>query len=589
MAQAAARAGRHGARARRCASKHMTRACLHFVVTLALLLTFGRAEAAPGENGEGAAEDAPSRPAPGGDVQLAPVIVDGETLFSVRGVSSYPADRRARDIAARIRAVGGTRGAESLTVEEGPGLSSIVDGRRQRIMGVLEEDARIEKVDRHVLAEVYRRRIAAAIAAYRAARQPALLAWHALYALGGTIALLVAALVGHRIVHRLQARLELRCQRIRDRMKIQTFEILGAEQVWRFLSGLLKFAWVVALLSMAFVYLRYVFALFPWTREAGNRLVAIAIDPLRAMGQGIVEVIPNLVFLAALVVVTRYALTLVRLFFDAVASGTVKLGNFDAEWAHPTYRIVRLLVVVFALVVAYPYVPGSGTDAFKGISLFIGVILSLGSSSLMGNLIAGYSMTYRRTFRLGDRVRIGEHVGDVDRIRLLVTHLRTPKNEEVIVPNSTILSTEVVNFSTMARERGLILHTTVGIGYETPWRQVEAMLLEAAARAPGLLREPPPFVLQKTLGDFCVTYALNVYCDAPQLMPFLYSDLHRNILDVFNEYGVQIMTPAYERDPDRPKVVPKEEWYAAPAHPSAADRTAGEAPSTRRTQDHHHS
>ena len=209
--------------------------------------------------------------------------------------------------------------------------------------------------------------------------------------------------------------------------------------------------------------------------------------------------------------------------------------------------------------------PGSESDAFKGVSLFIGVIFSLGSSSLIGNVIAGYSMTYRSPFKIGDRVQIGNQIGIVERSRLLVTHLRTPKNEIIIVPNSAILGAEVINFTTLAHERGLILHTTVGIGYETPWRQVEAMLLEAASRTPGLLQEPAPFVLQRALGDFCVTYEINAYCRTPELMLALYSVLHQNILDVFNEYGVQIMTPAYEGDPEQPKVVPKNQWYAAPA------------------------
>ncbi|MEJ2010430.1 MAG: mechanosensitive ion channel family protein, partial [Acidobacteriota bacterium] len=172
---------------------------------------------------------------------------------------------------------------------------------------------------------------------------------------------------------------------------------------------------------------------------------------------------------------------------------------------------------------------------------------------------------YRRTFRVGDRVRIGDHIGDVEEIRLMVTHLRTPKNEVVVVPNSSIVNGEVINYSKLARKEGLILHTTVGIGYETPWRQVEAMLLEAAARTPGLLREPKPFVFQKELGDFAVTYEINAYCDKPRDMLELYTALHQSIQDVFNEYGVQIMTPAYEGDPEQAKVVPRNQWYAAPA------------------------
>ena len=183
--------------------------------------------------------------------------------------------------------------------------------------------------------------------------------------------------------------------------------------------------------------------------------------------------------------------------------------NFDSEWALPTYKIVRLAVVAFALVVAYPYIPGSGSAAFKGVSLFIGVMFSLGSSAFIANTIAGYSITYRRAFRVGDRIQVGNVFGDVSEIRLQVTHIRTLKNEEVVVPNS-ILRQNVVNYSALARSRGLILHTTVGIGYETPWRQVEGMLLLAAERTPGLLREPPPFVLQTALGDFCVVYEINV-------------------------------------------------------------------------------
>jgi small-conductance mechanosensitive channel len=194
-------------------------------------------------------------------------------------------------------------------------------------------------------------------------------------------------------------------------------------------------------------------------------------------------------------------------------------------------------------------------------------------------------MTYRRAYRVGDRVRIDEHVGDVTQTRLLVTHLRSLKNEEIIVPNSTILATSVVNYSTLAREGRLILHTSVGIGYEIPWRQVEALLREAASRTEGLLKEPAPFVLQKALGDFAVTYEINVYCGDAQAMAVLYTRLHRNILDVFNEYGVQIMTPAYEGDPDQPKIVPKENWHAAPADPAQfewhADAAGATAPAAK--------
>lgn len=193
----------------------------------------------------------------------------------------------------------------------------------------------------------------------------------------------------------------------------------------------------------------------------------------------------------------------------------------------------------------------------------------LGSSSLLANIIAGYTMAYRRAFHVGDRIKVGDLIGDVTEIGLMVTHMRSIKNEELVVPNSLILNSNVINYASLARKQGLILHTAVGIGYETAWRQVEAMLLMAAERAPGLLREPAPFVLQLSLNDFAVTYELNVYCDRPGEMDRLYAELHRNVLDVFNEYGVQIMTPAYIADPVEPKVVPREQWFAKPAEDAA--------------------
>lgn len=270
-------------------------------------------------------------------------------------------------------------------------------------------------------------------------------------------------------------------------------------------------------------------------------------------------------------VITYYLLKFIRLIFASIETEKITITSFDPTWTKPTYRLVRGFVIAFAVVVAFPYIPGSSTQAFKGVSLFIGLVFSLGSTSLIGNLISGYSLTYRRAFKQGDRVKIGEFVGDVHDSKLLVTYIHTLKNEVIAVPNSAIVNSDVTNFSSLAKTEGLILHTTVGIGYETPWRQVEAMLLEAAGRTPGLLREPKPFVLEKQLRSFDVEYEINAYCDDAQAMEWLYTALHRNILDLFNEYGVQIMTPAYVADPGEAKVVPRNQWYAAPA---AHDSTA---------------
>jgi small-conductance mechanosensitive channel len=322
--------------------------------------------------------------------------------------------------------------------------------------------------------------------------------------------------------------------------------------------GGLRAVHFLAGLVLVFACLNYSLSLFPWTRPVARRGTALLIDPLTTMGTGLVDALPGLAFIAILVIVSRYVLRLTRLFFSGIANGTIQPAGFDRDWAWPSYRLLRFAVIAFALAIAYPYIPGSDSEAFKGVSIFLGLLVSIGAASMVANNLAGYALIYRRAFKVGDRIKVGDVVGDVLAMRQQVTQLRTPKNEEVTIPSSTMLNSHVINYSSLAREKGLILHTTVGIGYETPWRQVEAMLIEAASRAEGLLREPPPFVLQKSLGDFCVTYEINAYCDRPQEMAKLYTALHRNILDVFNEHGVQIMTPAYEGDPEQPKVVPED-------------------------------
>jgi small-conductance mechanosensitive channel len=543
------------------------------LVSFALALGIGRGTAVLGQEIQPRGSTPAAGEDTGGEIRESRVIIDGESLFAVRGIAAYPAERRAREIAVRIRAIAANPSiaSSSIAIEERDSMTLIV-ANGQRIMAVLDEDAALEQIRRGQLAEVYRTRIREAIEEYRRARRPDVLWLHAGYALVASILLVISAYAGRRIVKALRAGIERRYRSRIAGLEDRSHQIVKVDQIWRTVTGVLNLVWGVSLAVMIYAYLNYVLALFPWTQSAGRSLFALAVNPLQTLGLGLLATIPNLAFLAVLALVTRYGLRIIRVLFDGLAAGTLRVDGFDPEWALPTYRLVRLLVIACAAVVAYPYIPGSDSGAFKGISLFMGIIFSLGSSSLIGNLIAGYSMTYRRAFRPGDRVKIGQHIGDVEQVRLLVTHLRTPKNEEVVVPNSLILGSEVVNYSSMARDRGLILHTTVGIGYETPWRQVEAMLIEAAARTPGLRSDPPPFVLQTGLGDFCVTYEINVHCDRPERMAALYTELHRMILDVFNEYGVQIMTPAYETDPEQPKLVPKEQWYAAPALPPQASK-----------------
>jgi small-conductance mechanosensitive channel len=519
----------------------------------------------------------PAGPAAEAEVETAPVVLDGAVLLRVRGVSSFPAPLRARAIQERLRQVAADRSIapESLRVLNDEGLTRIVGGS-VRIMSVAEADSILEQVPVLDLSETHMRRFREAVIEYRAARTPAALRRSAVRFLAATLILaitVVLMLVFWRWLERMLAR---RLESHIHTVEIRSFTLMRSERIWSAVrSGLLALR-TILFLATFLVYLGFTLAQFPWTRGLSQDLVAFALEPLQVIGQGIVANIPSLVFLTVLFFVVRLVLRLVRLFFESVGRRDVTLARFDPEWAEPTYNLVRIAIVAFALIVAYPYIPGSSTAAFRGVSLFIGVIFSLGSSTAIANMVAGYMLTYRRALKVGNRVQIGNTFGDVIETRLQVTHVRSVKNEEIIIPNSLILAVEVVNYSSLAETSGLILHTEVGIGYETPWRQVEAMLLAAAERTAGLSSEPRPFILLKRLGDFAVTYELNVYCNNVKAMGRLYTELHRNILDVFNEYGVQIMTPAYEGDPHQAKVVPRENWYAAPAARQAErDRSHG--------------
>jgi small-conductance mechanosensitive channel len=500
------------------------------------------------------------------DIATAPVELDGVVLFSVRGASALPAPARARLIRDRIEAVAADRtiSIDSLRVVDSEGLIKVLAGERI-IMGIVEADASLEQLSRAELAALYRQRIQQAIADHRAARSGAALRRASINTLLGTLLLAVGFATVVWLWRRLDALATGRLQAHIHSVGIQSFEVMRGDRIWSVLQAILHGLRTVVLLAGALVFVGYVLAQWPWSRGLSRDIVGFALAPLEVLASGLVANIPRLVFLAVLFYVVRLVLRLFRLFFEAVGSGRVTLKGFDKDWAGPTYKIVRVAIIVFGSIVAYPYVPGSESEAFKGVSLFIGLVFSLGSSSAIANMIAGYMITYRRAFKIGDRVKIGDSVGDVVETRLQVTHLRSVKNEEIVIPNSQILGNDVINFSSLAMTQGLILHTEVGIGYETPWRQVEAMLLTAAERCALPSGAPPrAFVLLKRLGDFAVTYELNMYCSDVKAMGVLYSLMHRHVLDVFNEFGVQIMTPAYESDPAEPKIVPPGNRFAAP-------------------------
>ena len=538
-------------------------------MALALLFIATRALA---ESAAAPAATAEAARAPN-ELAAAVVKVDGHALFRVRGTSSASADTRAEDIGNRISAAAADPeiSPDSVTVAETEYGSQILAEGQPLIM-IQEPDARLLHMTRQQVAHQHLASIRNAIVTYRAERTSRSLLQSALLALAAT----AAALLVFGVLGRLRRRLEaVAHERFQKRISsLRPEQALRTEQVWKPLGTLLRAAgWLVALILLV-VYAQFVFGLFPWTRGLATQLLGYLIDPLRSFAQAAIDFIPNFIFLGILALVTRLVLRILALLAESLHREAVKIEGFDPDWAWPTYRIVRTVVIVFAVVVAYPSIPGSNTEAFKGVSIFVGLLISLGSTSVVGNLLSGYTMIYRRAFRVGDRVQIEGVLGEVTAIRVMVTHLRTPKNEEVVIPNSSIINSSVINYTALAKKGLLIMHTTVGVGYETPWRQVEAMLLMAAARTKRVLQDPKPFMLQRGLGDFAIKYELNAYTNDATGMLTTYDELHRNILDAFNEFGVQIMTPAYVKDPADAKVVPKAKWFAAPAQPPGASATS---------------
>jgi len=500
------------------------------------------------------------------EVNMAPVIVDGTWVARLRGVSSYPAKERAKRVRSKIidAASDASFAVENLTIVHRDDRSDIMAGDKP-LMSVFDVDAEIEDLDRKLLTEVIKAKISSVIISYREDRSTQKLVRHSLYALGMTVVFWLIFWVALRLFRRLDAWAARHVHKSVQDLASKAHHLIGVNQIWTMIVGFLSAVRIISLLILVYFYLETVLGLFPWTKPVAHILFELVLNPLESLWFGFVDSLPDLVFLFVLVLVLRYVLKLTRMFFTQVARGRIKLRDFDPDWALPTHKIVRFLIIAFSLVIAYPYIPGSDSLAFKGVSVFIGVIFSLGSSSFISNVLAGLAMTYRGAFKVGDRVKIGDVTGRVEEIKLMITRIQTVKNESVVIPNSNILNTDVINYSIMARESGLVLHTTVGIGYDVPWRQVEAMLLLAAERTRGLQKEPAPFVLQTEMGDFAVNYQINAYCTEVNAMLSIKSALHRNIQDVFNEHDVQIMSPAYVSDPDTPKTVPPKDWYAAPA------------------------
>ncbi len=328
--------------------------------------------------------------------------------------------------------------------------------------------------------------------------------------------------------------------------KFQSVQIFTAEQLTSFLLGVNRYLRYVVNILLFLIYLTGVFSVFPQTRGIVTNVLASLTQIIQLGWQSFINYLPSLLNLIIIVLVTYYFLKLIRFVFGEIEKGTIAFAGFHRDWAIPTYQLLRFVVIALALVIAFPYLPGSGSPAFQGVSVFVGLLFSLGSTSVVSNIVSGVVLTYTRSFRVGDRVKIADTIGDIIEKGLLVTRVRTIKNVEITIPNSMVMSSHIVNYSAVSKERGLILNTTITLGYDISWRLIHQTLIKAAQATNGILSEPRPFVLQTSLDDFYVSYELNAYTDQPNKMAVVYSELHQNIQDACNEAGIEILSPHYK-------------------------------------------
>lgn len=328
-------------------------------------------------------------------------------------------------------------------------------------------------------------------------------------------------------------------------IKLKDYELLSGSRILQtalWLHNILRISVISLSLYLA---LPVLFSIFPTTKPWGDMLIHWILSPVKNIFAAALAYLPNLFTILIVFISIRYVVRFVRFLAREIEEGKLVLTGFHTEWAKPTFNIIRFLLYIFMFIIIFPYLPGSDSPVFKGVSVFLGILISLGSSSAISNAVAGLVITYMRPFKIGDRIKINDITGDVVEKTMLVTRIRTTKNEEITLPNSSILSGHTVNYTSTSKELGLILYTTITIGYDVPWRDVHKMLEEAAHRTQLVLKNPRPFVLQTSLDDYYPSYQLNAYVTEVNKQARIYSELHQHIQDVFNENSIEIMSPHY--------------------------------------------
>lgn len=476
-----------------------------------------------------------------------PVVVEGDTLyylFAKRG--GHTPQQRAEMNAAAITELGKRFNLQpdSVYTENSDIVTDLMYGNKV-LASFIDQDGLWEGCSRDQLAAAKRKVIVDKLKVMKDE--------HSLWQLGKRILYFILVIIGQYLLFKLTTwlfnKLKVRIQRLKDTklkpISIQEYELLDTQKqvnLLVFLANLLRYA--VMLLQLILT-VPLLFSIFPQTKDLAYKLFSYIWDPIKSIFLGIVEYVPNLFTIFVIWLAVKYLVRLVHYLASEIQSERLKIGGFYADWAMPTFHIVRFLLYAFMIAMIYPYLPGSKSGVFQGISVFVGLIVSLGSSTVIGNIIAGLVITYMRPFKLGDRIKLNDTTGNVIEKTPLVTRIRTPKNEVVTIPNSFIMSSHTVNFSQSARDYGLIIHSEVSVGYDIPWRKTHQLLVEAALNTPGVVDDPRPFVLETSLQDYYPVYQVNAYIKDANQLAQVYSDLHQNIQDRFNEEGIEIMSPHY--------------------------------------------
>ena len=519
---------------------------------------------------------APS-PAQAQEAAAAPTAVDPnepiELVVANRPITTLRATAFGASPAERVEAI--TDGLEVMLQRGGPlvvstrpipeGLAILIDGKF--LFRILLDDANREAGETPAMAaDAAVRNLQQALDETREGRDSETMLKAAGYALAATLILAILLWVVLRVYayvsRRIRAFIELRSAKLAPSWSTQ---VVGRSGIADLAVVPVKLAAWAAALLLVYEWAALVLEFFPYTRPWGEGLFDNLLDALGRFGRNILAAVPGLLFVVLIFFVTRFIVRLVRGFFDGVQAGRIQVTWVDETTARPTGRLLTAVIWLFSLVAAYPYIPGSDSEAFKGIGVFVGLMLSIGASGVVNQAVSGLMLMYTKALRPGEFVQIGDTEGTVTSVGFLTTRIETLRNVEVTLPNAYLAGNVTRNLSRLAASGGMRLTTAVTIGYDTPWRQVHAMLTMAAERTSRIAGEPAPRVLQTALQDFYVEYTLVVCIADPKLKISVLDELHAHIQDVFNEYGVQIMSPNYEADPADKKFVPKEQWFQAPA------------------------